>query len=38
MEEMANQDDVVITDKDKVLSVRPGAADDGGYEGSRVMR
>jgi hypothetical protein len=36
-EETADQDNVVITDKDEVLSVRPGAADDSGYEGSRKM-
>jgi GTP-dependent phosphoenolpyruvate carboxykinase len=34
-EEMADQDGVVITDKDKVLWVRPGAADDSGFQGSR---
>jgi Bacterial SH3 domain len=35
-DEMADQDNVVITDKDKVLSVRRGAADDTGYAGSRT--
>lgn len=34
-EEMADQDDVVITDKDRVLSVRPGAADDTGEAGRK---
>ena len=33
-EEMADQNGVVVTAKDKVLSVRPRAADDTGYKGS----
>jgi hypothetical protein len=33
-QELADQDGVVVTAKDKVLSVRPGAADDSGYKGS----
>jgi hypothetical protein len=37
-DETADQDNIVITDRDKVLLVRPSAADDSGYEGSGKTR